>query len=130
MSEKICRYCTRKFEPSQYHPDQNVCSSKDCQRQRRTDYHRRKLQEDPVYREQCRHSQQKWREEHPNYMKRYLAKRRRRERSESANSRPLSEVQDILDLVKNNLAFDVRPSTSAIWLLSSAPAEKEKNILA
>ena len=59
MNDKMCRYCIQKFRPSRYHPDQQVCSSADCQRRRRTDYHRQKLIEDPAYREQCLDSQKK-----------------------------------------------------------------------
>jgi len=56
-----------KFRPSRYHPDQAVGSSADCQRRRRTDYHRKKLIKDPAYREQCLDSQKKWREKNPHY---------------------------------------------------------------
>ena len=65
MEKKPCTYCKQEFYPSRYRPDQRVCSSTDCQRRRRTDYHRQKLATDPVYQEQCRDSQKKWREKNP-----------------------------------------------------------------
>ena len=130
MSVKICRYCEQEFKPSQYHPDQDVCSSKQCQRRRRTDYHRKKLEEDPIYREQCRDSQRKWRERNPDYMKRYLSNRQK-QRLLAGGTFPLSsELERLLSLVKNNLAFDLKPSTAAIWFIHPTAAGQEKNIFA
>jgi hypothetical protein len=51
MVERRCRYCHQGFQPSKYQPSQAVCSSPDCQRQRRTDYHRNKVAADPEYAE-------------------------------------------------------------------------------
>ena len=129
MSVKICRYCEQEFKPSRYHPDQDVCSSKQCQRQRRTDYHRKKLDEDPIYREQCRDSQRKWRERNPDYMKQYLSNRQKQRLL--AGETPLAnELERLLGLVKNNLAFDLRPSTAAIWFIHPDDSAHEKNIFA
>ncbi len=130
MSVKICRYCEQEFKPSRYHPDQDVCSLKECQRRRRTDYHRKKLKEDPVYREQCRDSQRKWREQNPDYMKRYLSNRQKQRLPDGETSPMASELERLLGLVKNNLAFDLRPSTAAIWFIHPPAAGHEKNILA
>ena len=60
-----CPYCRETFERSHYHPDQAVCSARDCQRLRRAAYHRAKVHNDPSYRAQCRDSQKQWREQHP-----------------------------------------------------------------
>ena len=109
MEENVCRYCIHEFRPSRYHPDQKVCSSRDCQRRRRTDYHRKKLVEDAAYREQCRDSQQKWREKNPHYMKRYWADRRAGDRL--------------------NSAVDLRSLDASIWLIST-DGFCEKNNLA
>ena len=129
MEEKVCRYCIHKFRPSRYHPDQKVCSSGDCQRRRRTDYHRKKLVEDPVYREQCRDSQQKWREKNPHYMKRYWAKRRTDDGLNAKKSQLASELNQLLKLVKNNSAVDLRSLDASIWLVSP-DGSCEKNNLA
>ena len=118
MEENVCRYCIHKFRPSRYHPDQKVCSSGDCQRRRRTDYHRKKLVEDPVYREQCRDSQKKWREKNPHYMKRYWADRRAGGRLNAKKSNLTSELRQLLKMVKNNSAVDLRSLDASIWLVS------------
>jgi hypothetical protein len=39
-------------------------------------------------------------------------------------------LERLLSLVKNNLAFDLRPSTAAIWFIHPPAAGHEKNILA
>ena len=130
MSVKICRYCEQEFKPSRYHPNQDVCSSKECQLRRRTDYHRRKIVEDPIYREQCRDSQRKWREQNPDYMKKYVLRRRQENLSQPETSALAAEFQHLLTLVKNNLAFDLKPSAAAIWLVCPPAAGQKKNIFA
>ena len=130
MSVKICRYCEQEFKPSRYHPNQDVCSSKECQLRRRTDYHRQKIVEDPIYREQCRDSQRKWREQNPDYMKKYLLRRHQEKLSQPETSALATEFQHLLTLIKNNLAFDLKPSTAAIRLVYPPAAGHEKNIFA
>jgi hypothetical protein len=46
-----------------------VCGKPDCQRRRRTDYHRKKIAMDPEYHQVTLESQKLWREEHPDYQK-------------------------------------------------------------
>src|ERR1700719_673109 len=89
MKTKTCTYCEQEFRPCQYHPDQRVCGSAECQQRRRTDYHREKLAKDFVYREQCRDSQKKWRENNSGYMKQYRARRRLGSGRHSTKSRLL-----------------------------------------
>ena len=130
MKTKTCTHCDQQFFPSRYHPSQNICSSVECQRQRKADYHRKKLSTDPAYREQCRDSQRKWREKNPQYMKKYLARRRSRTRLDQENSRLIGELRRIQDLVKNNAAFDLRSVDASIWLVCAGHARNEKNTFA
>lgn len=71
MSDRRCRYCQQLFQPSRFHPHQIVCGRPDCQRHRQREYHRPKIEADPVYRQVCRDSQQKWRAHHPDYPRQY-----------------------------------------------------------
>ena len=130
MNEKTCPYCKQRFLPSCFHPDQRICSSADCQRQRRADYHQRKLDEDPGYQEQCRHSQEKWREENPNYMKRYLAKRRARNRSSTGDSSVVNELERLLDLARNNRVLDLKSFDATILLVCPKDTAGENNTFA
>ena len=126
MREKPCVYCKKEFRPSRYRPDQRVCSDVDCQRRRRTDYHRRKLAKDPGYRDQCRDSQKKWREKNPGYTKRYRA---RRQRTGAAKSHLVRRLSQLLDLAKNNLALDLRSLNADIWFVCPNGSTVEKNTL-
>ena len=130
MNEKTCPYCKQRFLPSRFHPDQLICSSADCQRRRRADYYQRKLGEDPGYQEQCRHSQRKWREENPNYMKRYLAKRRALKRSLTGESSVVNELERLLDLARNNRVLDLKSSDATILLVCPKDTAGEKNTFA
>jgi hypothetical protein len=118
----ICRYCGQQFQPSPYRPDQQVCSAQECQRRRRNEYHRRKLNEDPLYREQCLDSQKKWRANNPDYLKSYRVERER--------SRLLKELHRLTDLVKNNVVFDLRSSDISLWIVGPKDLLGEKNNLA
>ena len=124
-----CSYCRHLFTPSRYHPAQAVCNGPDCQRRRCSDYHRRKVQNDASYREQCRDSQHKWRNEHPDYMRNY----RRTHVQLAANVRSAKfsrAVIGMLELVKNNLAIDLKRSAAEVWLVGPAARDLEKNNLA
>jgi hypothetical protein len=46
-----------------------VCSRPECQRQRRSDYHRNKLATGPEYHQVALESGKQWRDEHPDYRK-------------------------------------------------------------
>jgi len=50
---------------------QPVCGGAECQRKRRTEYHRSKIASDPEYRDGGRDSPRKWRSRNPDYWKRY-----------------------------------------------------------
>ena len=64
-----CPYCQHIFQPSPYRVQQRVCSQAECQRHRRADYHRRKIQADPVYAQVVLDSRKQWRAEHADYQK-------------------------------------------------------------
>ena len=66
-----CPYCQSSFLPSVYRPRQSVCGRLECQRRRRSDYHRKKLAADPEYFQVVRDSQKQWWEEHPGYQKQH-----------------------------------------------------------
>jgi hypothetical protein len=121
-----CRYCRELFTPSRFHPEQAVCSGSACQRQRRTDYHRQRIKDDPSYRAQCRDSQQKWRDRHPDYMPNY--RKSGKNRAESPLAEPSNSLPRLLELVKNSAAVKLTSYPAAVWLISSD--ETVKNILA
>ena len=130
MRQKTCPYCKRRFKPSRYHPNQKVCGSGECQRRRRADYHRWKLDTDPAYKEQCRRSQRKWRKANPDYMRRYLARRAIPNRSVRSTGSLVKELERLLDLARDNSLIDLRSSNATILLVCPKEAAGEKNSLA
>ena len=128
MQQNPCFYCKKKFQPSRYRPDQRVCSSADCQRRRRNDYHRNKLATDPVYREQCRDSQRDWRARNPSYMRLYRARLPRD--NAHVGSDLTRELRLLLESVKNNVALDLKFIDGGAWLVFPNGMALEKNNLA
>ena len=131
MPRPRCPYCRELFEPSRYHPDQVVCSRRECQRQRRTDYHRRKLQNDSTYREQCCDSREKWRKQHPDYMKNYRRKHGSlAPKATSATSDSSRGLNRILEWVKNNVGFGLTCYEKSVSVLVVSSDERVNNIVA
>ena len=126
----ICRYCQQPFIPSLFHPQQAVCRSAACQRQRRSDYHRAKLAREPDYQQTCRDSRQKWRDRHPGYQREYRNRRpayveRNRSQQEGRNRR-----RHLEGIVKNNLALDVKRLATEVWMTGPGLEVIVKNNLA
>ena len=134
FKNRICPYCGAEFRPSRIHREQKVCSSPDCQRRRRADYHRRKLIKDPLYRALCEDSQKTWKERNPDYMKQYRAGQRDARLGRPTLCPAVRELEQLLSHVKNNLvkntsAFRVKRCSPGIWLVSPRTPATDKNIL-
>jgi hypothetical protein len=109
-----------------------VCSRPECQRRRRTDYHRKKLATDAEYHQVALESQKQWRDEHPDYQK-----QRRRQNPQLVDSNREGQRQRdqkrrlrrrLLD--KNNLALDLKHSASEVWLVGPKVGDLDRNNLA
>ena len=127
---RCCPFCQCLFWPSVFRPQQVVCSTPECQRQHRTNYHRHKLRTEPEYRQVARDSQRKWRQAHPDYLRHYFA-----QHAEAvARNRQLQQRRDqkrrIRLLEKNNLALDLKGSAGEVWLVGPQVKNLEKNNLA
>lgn len=79
---RICRICKKPFMPNKYRPNQEVCSSIECQYQRQLDnmkiwrdknpnYFKYKEVTDSRWKESCRERARKWRQNHLEYLKLY-----------------------------------------------------------
>jgi hypothetical protein len=125
-----CCSCQQSFEPSKYRPDQIFCSHPDCQRRRRAEYHRRKVENDPVYATVVSDSRKKWREAHPDYQKSY----RQSHEAAAERNRQLQRQRDarrrVRNLVKNNLALDLKRSAAEVWLVGPSVADLDRNNVA
>ena len=127
---RCCRFCQQSFEPSKFRPDQSVCSQPPCRRQRRTEYHHRKIDTDPVYAQVVSDSRKKWRDAHPDYQKTY----RQSHAATVERNRQMQPGRDAKRraqfLVKNNLALDLKHCDAELWLVGPAVRDLEKNNLA
>ena len=108
---------------SKYQPQQEVCGEADCQKRRRTEYRRQKLNTDEEYRQVCRDSSRKWRSRNPGYWKGYREKHpdavaQNREKQQGRDSK-----QRLLDLANNTSALDLKRSAAAVWLLNAEAAD-------
>ncbi len=130
MSDRRCRYCQQLFQPSPYHPNQFACHQPDCQKRRRRDYHRQKVASDPLYRQVCLDSCHQWREEHPDYWKRYRQAHPRAVEGNRQRQQQRDQKRRLVHLANNNLAFDLKRSTAEVWLLGPAAKVLANNILA
>lgn len=130
MLQWSCRFCLCSFRPSPFHPEQTVCADAECQRQRRREYHRRKVAADSVYRQVCNDSAQKWRAENLDYWKRY----RKAHPDQADRNRTLQQARDqkrrVRDLANNNLALDLTSCTAGVWLFGPAATHLANNTLA
>ena len=127
MGERRCRYCEKTFQPSKYQPQQTVCSGSACQKRRRTEYRRQKLETDEEYRQVCRDSSRKWRSENPDYWKRYREKHPEAVAQNREKQQGRDGKQRLLDLANNTSVLDLKRSAAAVWLLNGEAADLANN---
>ena len=89
--ERFCKFCNKPFLPNKYRPNQNVCSSLECQYQRQLEnmkkwrthnpnYFKYKESQDSSWKETCRQRSLAWRKRHQEYLKLYREEHRDRHR--------------------------------------------------
>lgn len=125
-----CPFCDKLFHPSVFHPNQHVCSSQQCQKRRRADYHREKYRADPEYRLVCRESHQKWRSRNPDYQRRYRQSHPAYLHQNRQAQKRRDRKRRVRDLVKNNLALDLKSVPADVWLAGPDLGDLVKNNLA
>jgi len=130
MNFRHCRYCQQVFQLSPYRPQQAVCSQVPCQRRRRREYHHNKIRSDPLYADTVSRSRKKWRDAHPGYQKQYWQTHPKSVERNRQAQRRRDHQRHLLNLVKNNLAFDLKHSAAEVWLLGPQAENLAKNNLA
>ena len=71
MTIKHCAACGQTFHPRPQTPNQAYCSASACQRIRKRQWQKSKLQSDPDYRGNQREAQRAWQRNHPDYWRNY-----------------------------------------------------------
>ena len=127
MGERRCRYCEELFQPAKFQPRQTICNQPDCQRRRRSEYHRRKIADDIEYQQVCLDSARKWRANNPDYWKQY----RRKNVAAAEHNRDRQRLRDrkrrLRELANNNSAFDLKSCAAEVWLLGSGLSQLANN---
>jgi hypothetical protein len=127
MGERRCRYCQQVFQPSKFQPRQAVCSGAECQRRRRTDYHREKIAADPEYGEVCRDSRRKWRASHPGYWKQYRENHPAAVERNRQQQKARDRKRRFRNLANNTSALDLKHSAAQVWLVGPGAAHLANN---
>ncbi len=125
-----CRYCRTLFTPSLFHPEQQVCGSAACQRQRRTDYRRAHYRSDELYRQVCLESTQKWRQGHPDYSRNYRQKNPAYTQKNRAAQQRRDRARRLHRLAKNTLAAEQKPLQVEALFIGPGLGPLAKNTLA
>jgi len=127
-----CACCGKPFEPRPQVPDQAFCSSPDCQRARKRQWQRAKLQSDPDYRINQRAAQQAWAQRNPGYWRDYrdaqpdyAQRNREQQRSrDQAQNAGLAKM-DVCDLPSGLYRITRHPSfpreNDASWVVEITP---------
>jgi hypothetical protein len=126
----VCPYCHDPFDPSPFHPEQTVCTSPECQRRRRSEYHRDKIARDSGYRQSCFDSQKKWRDNHPDYQCSYRSKHESYVEQNRQKQQRRNQKRRLAVIVKNNLAIDLKRLSARVWMTGPGLDEIVKNNLA
>ena len=71
MENKLCLACGLPFQPRPQVPQQSYCAAPECQRERRRQWQRTKLQSDPDYQDNQTRAQQAWSQRNPDYWRNY-----------------------------------------------------------
>ncbi|MCK4852547.1 MAG: hypothetical protein KAS86_05460 [Candidatus Omnitrophica bacterium] len=91
QGERKCRICGKSFVPNKYRPNQEVCSSLECQYQRQLmnmkywrkknpHYFRYKESQDKSWKQTCRERSLEWRRRHREYLQLYREANKQRHR--------------------------------------------------
>ncbi len=83
MTKLRCVHCGAPFIPAPQVPNQAYCSKANCQKERRRQWHKSKLQSDPDYKINQSLAQKAWAERNPGYWKEH-----RQGRPDYGNSMP------------------------------------------
>lgn len=129
---KRCVCCGKSFEPRPQVPNQSYCSAPDCQRARKRQWQRAKLQSDADYRINQRAAQQAWsqrnqdywrdhRDAHPEYVQRNREQQQARDQDRNIN---LAKM-DVCDLQSGLYRITRHPEfpreNGATWVVEITP---------
>lgn len=99
MTKLRCVHCGVSFIPAPQVPKQAYCSKINCQKERRRQWHKNKLQSDPDYKENQSRAQKAWSNRNPSYWKEHRKGKNDYE-NPAAAEQDLSNVEPAISSVK------------------------------
>lgn len=118
MTTKHCACCGIPFVPRPQVPDQAFCSAPVCQRARKRQWQRSKLQVDPDYRINQRAAQQAWSLRHQDYWRNYRGDQPEYEQRNREQQRLRDAHEPDVDLAK----MDVCDLPTGLYRITRHPA--------
>jgi len=91
VKKNTCCHCLTLFTPAFKHPHQKCCGRKKCVLAGRAKLQKKKMDEDPDYRENQKLSNQKWLEKKPDYWKKY----RKRNPDKTLKNRMMQQIRNL-----------------------------------
>jgi hypothetical protein len=88
------------------------------------------MEADPEYAQVVRDSRKKWRAAHPDYQKNYWQSHQESAERNRQQQRRRDRQRRLGNLVKNNVALDLKHGAAEVWLLGPAAQDLVKNNLA
>jgi len=74
VKKNTCCHCQTLFTPAFRHPNQKCCGKKKCVLAGRAKLQKKKMDEDPHYRENQKLSNEEWKKKNPDYWKKYRSR--------------------------------------------------------
>lgn len=133
MMSQRCVHCGDIFQPRPQVPGQTYCSSPDCQRARKRQWQRARLQSDPDYRHNQHSAQRAWLDRNPDYWRNYRSthpdyaqrNRERQRRRDIDKQRVHLAKMDACDLpagiYRIRRTEAVTPTSRKFWLFEITP---------
>lgn len=91
VKQNRCCFCQRLFTPAFRHPNQACCGNRKCVLAGRAKLQKKKMDEDPHYRENQKSSNKAWLENNPNYFKEY----RKRNPDTTMKNRMMQQIRNL-----------------------------------
>ena len=115
MTTRLCAHCGHPFEPRPQVPDQAFCSAPECQRARKREWQRAKLQSDPDYRINQQAAQRAWSQRNHDYWRNH--RDAQQVNGDQGEQPTTAHRQPVVDPVK----MDVSALPSGIYRITRRP---------
>lgn len=121
MKNKRCAACDRLFRPRPQTPNQSFCSNTECQRERRRQWQRLKLQADPDYQDNQARAQRAWNKRNPDYWREYRQSHRQYVERNRAMQQQRNAKARVGQVAKMDVSDPLARPPSGFYRLSLIP---------